>query len=49
MSGISKQINNTDLGCPFYRSCILPKNDTRNCFIGFNICYEYQLKKKKYE
>jgi hypothetical protein len=46
MSEQSNEGDDVQFICPFYHSCILPKNYNCNNFRAVNICSEYQLKKK---
>jgi hypothetical protein len=46
MSEQSNKDNSVQFICPFYHSCILPKNHNCYNFRAVCICSEYQLKKK---
>ncbi|MFX1321574.1 MAG: hypothetical protein ACFFAQ_08020 [Promethearchaeota archaeon] len=46
MSEQSNQSPKMRIICPFYDSCILPKNLNCNDYKAINVCSEFQLKKK---
>ncbi len=47
MSEQSNQRSKMRIICPFYDSCILPKNYNCNDTKAINVCSEFQLKKQK--
>lgn len=46
MSEKSNQKSKIKITCPFYDSCILPKNLNCNDYKAINVCSEFLLKKK---